>query len=63
MHNPFPMHHHYDGLSISGTIATIIFAFIGQLSLAEWASFMALGAGATTIIYNIVKMWKEVKKK
>lgn len=63
MHKPFPMYHHYDGLSLSGAGATIIFTFIGQLSLSEWATIMAVGAGATTILYNVVKVWREMKKK
>ncbi len=55
--------HHYDGKSIGGTIATITFAFIGQLALNEWVSVIALLAGVTTIIYNLVKILKEVKAK
>ena len=55
--------HHYDGLSISGSIATITLAFIGQLSLSEWATFMAVCAGASTIVYNVIKTYKEMRKK
>jgi len=55
--------YHYDGKSIGGSIATITFAFIGQLTLGEWATIMAIGAGLTTIAYNVIKVLKELKNK
>jgi len=54
--------HWYDGKSITGTITSFIFAFIGTLTLNEWASVAAICAGFTTMIYTIIKIINESKK-
>jgi hypothetical protein len=53
----------YDGKSFLGALLTILFAWIGTITPQDWATIMAVGAGATTIIYNIVKTIKEIKNK
>lgn len=56
-------HSFFDGKSFFGSIVTLLFAWIGQLSLTDWATVMAIGAGGTTILYNAVKFFKEVRRK
>lgn len=53
----------YDGKSFGGALLTIFFAWMGTLTLQDWATIMAVGAGATTIAYNIIKSVKEIKNK
>lgn len=57
-----PMHHHYDGISISGVIATITLYILGKMSLAEWALVATIVAALSTAIYNFLKMWKDWRK-
>jgi hypothetical protein len=53
----------YDVKSFFGALITIFFTWIGTMTPQDWATVMAVGAGATTIIYNLVKTWKEFKNK
>lgn len=55
------MNHHYDGLSISGSIATITLFILGKMSLAEWALIATIIAALSTAIYNFYKMFKDWK--
>lgn len=59
------MNHNGDGsiMSIFLSGVTIIFAFISSVSISEWAGIMAIGAGATAILYNVTKWWLLIHKR
>jgi len=57
------MHHNSDPLSIWGAIATITFAFIGSLTINEWAGITAVATGLVTMGYTIFKWRKEANNK
>lgn len=54
---------HYDGVSISGSIATITLFVLGKMSLSEWALIATIIAALSTAIYNFFKMYKEWRSK
>lgn len=56
------IHTNFDSPSIGGTIVTFVFAFIGISALKDWAVVVALVAGITTIIYNCIRIYKDLKK-
>lgn len=56
-------HNHYGGAGTYFTIASIIFGFIASFSVNEWAAIMAIGAGATGILFNVTKWWLLIRKR
>lgn len=56
-------HHNTEGAGTFFTLASLIFGFIASLSVNEWAAIMAIGAGATGILFNVTKWWLLVRKK
>lgn len=56
------VHTGFDNTSIGGSMLTFIFAFIGIAALKDWAVIVAIFAGITTIVYNCVRIYKDLKK-
>lgn len=53
--------HFFDIKGICGTIVTFLFAFVGVITLERWATIFAILAGASTLLYNFVRIRNEVK--
>lgn len=52
-----------DQTSIGMALATIIIQIVGDATKSDAIFFMGITVGLSTIIYNIVKTHKEIKKK
>ena len=63
-------HNWFDAKSFVGAFCSLmlvwmgkIFAWMGITSLQDLAIVFAIGASATTVIYNVIKTVKEIKNK
>jgi 4-hydroxybenzoate polyprenyltransferase len=52
-----------DQTSIGMAFGTIIIQIIGEATKSDAIFFMGITVGASTVIYNIVKTHKEIKRK
>ncbi len=53
---------HFDSKSILGCITSYYFAYIGIFSLNKLATIVAILVGISTLVYNYIKIKKELKK-
>ncbi len=61
-HHTIGMNHHFDPHGILGTIFTFLITFFGMITVNEYAVFVGMAVGITTIGLNVMKMVNEYKR-